>query len=973
VPVNPREPSSNVAIATPTDSVVVPTRSYAGLREALAERYEIGDEVGRGGSAFVFRARDLRRGVDVALKVLRPEFSAAVTELRFLREIELVRSLEHPNVLPLLDSGSADGQVYFTMPLLDGRTLRDDLDEKGALPMERVLAISRDIARALDYAHGKGVIHRDIKPSNTLLEEDRAYVADFGIARAVRVASGDQLTDSGVAIGTPEYMSPEQAVASRQLDGRSDVYSLGCVVYHMLSGAPPFSGPNNQAIIARHLHEAPPPLHVVRPTISEAMERVVERALAQIAADRYATAGEFVSELEAAALAPPVARRRVSRRWMAIGAAVAAASVAALWFAPFKSDNLDPNRIVVFPLTTSGLDPGELSGEAVATAIGYTLEGTRPLRWLEGWELLDDDSRSNASRLTSSKARELSRAVHAGYFIEGRVFGDADSVSVALQLSSAAKDSVVARSIVTERRGAFIASLGLRAVAKLMTALLQPKPDDVSPLGDRQTASVVNFLLGESEYRRMQFSAALDHFKTAVRQDSSFALAALLGAQSADWLSRSDQDSALVEVALSHEASLPLLQQMIARGFHAYVIGNADSAVHYFKLALKIEPESWQTWTMLGEVYARLLPSLGSADSLSEQAFLRARELNGDFAPVLMHLERFAFRRGDLAAVRRIGAEIKAAKADSSHAFVRELMTRCLEGGMSAADWTTAVRSAAARDDIESVLTAGKLFSAGANQPLCARAALLALVRADSSVVSTNYKWSALLLLNGIDGALAYSPDSAEIGVRATANLPLWPLVALRDEDTPDLNRARRRILDSLAENYATLRAPALWHLGLIAFRLRDTVALGSIQRIVEARAASSGARTDKLVAAEGSARLSLLHGDSSRAIKVLKALVPTARRNDIAWQPWESLGAERLMLAKLLLARGDARGAIDIATLIDAPEPAAYLYWLRPSLQLRMHAAEQLRDARLVKSYRARLTQLDVEAARVSGSRPTP
>jgi hypothetical protein len=196
--------------------------------------------------------------------------------------------------------------------------------------------------------------------------------------------------------------------------------------------------------------------------------------------------------------------------------------------------------------------------------------------------------------------------------------------------------------------------------------------------------------------------------------------------------------------------------------------------------------------------------------------------------------------------------------------------------------------------------------------------------------------------------------------------------LALDDGQTPDLDRTRRRVLDSLAANLATRPTEHLWYLGLIALRLRDTAALASIQRIAESRAGSSGARMARLVAAEGSARLSLLRGDTTRAIKELEALKPTARRIDITWQPWESLGAERMMLAELLLARGDARRAIDVATLIDAPEPAAYLYWLRSSLQLRVRAADQLRDARLAKSYRARLSQLDVDAARVAGSRPT-
>jgi tetratricopeptide (TPR) repeat protein len=234
----------------------------------------------------------------------------------------------------------------------------------------------------------------------------------------------------------------------------------------------------------------------------------------------------------------------------------------------------------------------------------------------------------------------------------------------------------------------------------------------------------------------------------AVRMDSSFALAALRGAQAADWLSAPDQDSALVEIALSHSASLPLLQLTVARGLRAYVIGNADSAIYYFQRALALEPRSSQTWTMLGEVYARMLPSRGPADSLSKDAFERARSLDADFAPALLQLERLALRGGDLAAMRRLAAELKVANADTSHASARRLMTRCLEEGPAAVDWSAAVRT-----DVEAVLTAGKLFSAGASQPECGSAALRAILAGDS--VSRAYRWVSLLALEGIDEALA--------------------------------------------------------------------------------------------------------------------------------------------------------------------------------------------------------------------------
>jgi len=862
------------------------------------------------------------------------------------------------------------------MPLVNGQTLRRRLRESGPLPIQDVIAIGRDVASALDYAHGCGVIHRDIKPSNTLLDGEQegggggggAFVTDFGIARAVAVASGDQLTDSGTSVGTPEYMSPEQAVGARQIDGRCDVYSLGCMVYEMLSGAPPFTGPTSQAIIARHCQEPPPPLHVVRPTVSEAMERVVERALAKVPADRYATAGEFITALEVAVNAPPLAkRRRALKRATVAAAIVAAVAAGVLWSVRPSGDVLDRNRIVVFPLTASGLEAGEPSGEAVATAIGYTLGGTRPLRWLEGWELLDDASRNDNARLTASEARRLSRKAHAAYFIHGTIIGSADSISVALELSSVEGDSAIAAKTETGPRGAFIPSLALRAMTTLMTPVLQLKALDISPLSNRPPTAVLNFLQGEADYRRMDFAKALDHDSAAVAMDSSFALAALRGAQSADWLSLPKRDSALVEVALSHEPSLPPLQRMIARGLRAYTNGDADSAVYYLEKAIALEPEQAATWAMLGQVYARMLPSRGPADSLSEIAFLRARQLDGDFAPALMQLERLALRRGDLGTAERFAKEVKAAHADSSHALARTLMTQCLEHGASSVDWKKAIR-----EDTESVLEVGKLLAAGGKQPLCGRGAVQALLKADTFFVLRGYRWASLLILEGIDETLGLAPNDNELSLRGVAGLPLWALSGLRSQTTPELDRTRRRALDSLASTYQTLRTDKLWYLGLIAFRLRDDVTLASIQRIVSSRAESLGGRMDRLVASEVSARLKLLRGDSTGAINELRALKPTARRNDIAWQPCESLAAERMMLAELLLARGDARGAIDVATLLDAPEPAVYLYYLRPSLLLRARAAEQLHDARLVKSYRARLSQLDASAAQVVDRRST-
>jgi serine/threonine-protein kinase len=221
------------------------------LRTALGERYAVERQIGEGGMATVYLARDLKHERQVAIKVLRPELSVSLGGDRFLREIRVAATLQHPNILGLYDSGEAEGLLYYVMPFVEGESLRDRLTKEQQLPLHDALQITREAAEALQYAHEHGIIHRDIKPENILLMGGHALVADFGIARAVE-ASGEKLTQTGMAVGTPHYMSPEQALGSDHVDARSDVYSLGCVLYELLIGQPPFTGPNSMAIMARH-------------------------------------------------------------------------------------------------------------------------------------------------------------------------------------------------------------------------------------------------------------------------------------------------------------------------------------------------------------------------------------------------------------------------------------------------------------------------------------------------------------------------------------------------------------------------------------------------------------------------------------------------------------------------------------------------------------------------------------------------
>jgi serine/threonine-protein kinase len=268
------------------------------LRAALAGRYTIEGEIGAGGMATVYAATDVRHGRRVALKVLRPELAAVLGVERFLSEIRVTANLQHPNILPLFDSGESAGLLFYVMPYVEGESLRQRLAREKQLPVDEAIRIASVVARALDYAHRHYVIHRDLKPDNILLHDGQPLVADFGIALAVSNAGGTRVTETGLSLGTPHYMSPEQATGDRGIDARTDIYALGAVTYEMLTGEPPHTGSTAQAIIARLLTETPRPLTTLRHTVPAHVSGAVHCALEKIPADRFTTAHDFADALQ---------------------------------------------------------------------------------------------------------------------------------------------------------------------------------------------------------------------------------------------------------------------------------------------------------------------------------------------------------------------------------------------------------------------------------------------------------------------------------------------------------------------------------------------------------------------------------------------------------------------------------------------------------------------------------------------------
>jgi TolB-like protein/tRNA A-37 threonylcarbamoyl transferase component Bud32 len=418
------------------------------LRTALADRYTLDRELGRGGMATVYLAHDLKHDRKVALKVLRPELAAALGAERFLAEIRVTANLQHPNLLPLFDSGEAGGFLYYVMPYVEGETLRARLERERQLPVDETVRLVTLLGNALAYAHARGVIHRDLKPENILLGypsrdgsatgSGQPMIADFGIALAVAQAGGPRVTESGLSLGTPQYMSPEQAAAEREIDARSDQYALAAVTYEMLSGEPPHTGPTAQAVIARLMTEPVRSLRATRPGVPVEAERAVNRALAKSPADRFASVTDFVTALTAPAEPVPARPARPASRWLLIPAALLAIAAALFGIGRLRREGhpesvgpTDNLRVVaVLPFRNLSRDTAQQYFSAGMTEeIATQLSRVAALRVLSRAATAQYDT-------VGDRLQRMSREMGVGSVVDGSVRLAGERVRIAVELTS---------------------------------------------------------------------------------------------------------------------------------------------------------------------------------------------------------------------------------------------------------------------------------------------------------------------------------------------------------------------------------------------------------------------------------------------------------------------------------------------------------------------------------------------------------
>ena len=593
------------------------------LSAALAGRYALEGELGRGGMATVYRARDLRHGRLVALKVLHPELAAALGPERFLREIRTTARLQHPHILPVLDSGEAGSHLWYTMPYVQGESLRDRLRRELQLPVETAVDLARQVALALDYAHREGVVHRDIKPGNILLSDGQALVADFGVAKALD-ADGQPLTESGLALGTPQYMSPEQA-SGGPVDARTDVYALACVLYEMLAGEPPFTGGTPQAMIAKRILEPVPRVRTLRDTVPDPLEQVITRALARSPADRFQSAGDFARAL--ALPTGPAATAGLNRRRGTAGAVLASLGLVAATAGytllhndgPGSKETLlatgvlrERERLILTEFGTRQVDSG--LGGVLTEALRIDLAQSPAVSLVspaQVIEVLGRMQRPATSRLDPALALEVARREGIKAVIIGEVAKAGSQYLLSAQLISA-KDGEV---LTADRTTATDSTTLIAAVDRLSKNLRARIGESLKsidrdpPLERVTTASLPALRHYTAAVRAADHEAnwekALTLLEEAIALDSGFAMAYRTLGMYAVNLGRPDR------VAQSYDAAMQRLDRLTEReryltlgDYYSLVKPDLPKAAAAYEAILEDHPDEREALNNLGNVNA---------------------------------------------------------------------------------------------------------------------------------------------------------------------------------------------------------------------------------------------------------------------------------------------------------------------------------------------------------------------------------
>ena len=622
------------------------------LQQSLGDRYAVEREVGRGGMATVYLATDLKHQRSVAIKVLLPELAASVGHDRFLQEIGIAAKLQHPHILPVYDSGEADGLLYYVMPFVEGESLRDLIVRQGQLEPDQALLIAREVAGALDFAHRSGVVHRDIKPANILISDGHAVVADFGIARAISVSGSQGLTQAGMAIGTPSYMSPEQALGETDLDGRTDVYALGSVLYEMMAGSPPFEGTSPQAIVAKTISATIPKLE--RDTVG--VQPVIERAMAKEPGDRFQTAGEMERALRSGStsLSGPVAQPR--KRSMMVGAVaivVVAAAAVALWPRGWSVEGDPRHSLIVFPFENkTAEDDKDYWEDASMNLLGLAIA-----QW-EDMRVYDDERTGSLMRrrgvdsardLDFDAAQRMAKDAHVGTLVLGDIRREGDSLSIEAKVHDVQTGDRIATEIVRTGRDADPRPVFDSLAARVLSVSGAP-PGERPGLVAQTTHSLEAYrayLRGVEALQQFEIDDAREALTLAVEIDTTFALAYLRLRDVDGWAGIEASPARRREwtaKAQAHSASLPPSVRTLVQFYVAYENGDLERARELARELIAKDSTDVEAWYQLGEAHfhdnAGRIPHEPEYGNMGKalRAFERAREIDPRYLLAYRHI-----------------------------------------------------------------------------------------------------------------------------------------------------------------------------------------------------------------------------------------------------------------------------------------------------------------------------------------------
>jgi tRNA A-37 threonylcarbamoyl transferase component Bud32 len=936
------------------------------LRTALGDRYVLGRELGGGAMSRVFVAKETGLGRSVVIKVLPPDLGVSLSLDRFRREIHLAASLQHPHIVPLLSAGQAGELLYYTMPLVEGESLRARLRRDGELPVPEATRILRDVADALSYAHRHGVIHRDIKPDNVLLSEGHALVTDFGVAKALDEARESSLTSTGLALGTPAYMAPEQAAADPHTDHRADLYALGVLGYEILAGQPPFTAPTAQAVVAAHMLQTPVPLSELRPSVPGALAALVMRCLAKRPADRPQSAAEVLHQLEGAgattpvnsvelATAPhPTAPRTVAparRPWLApaaIGVAVAAALAAWLMLRQSRhAATLDADLVAVAPFDVPDTRLA-LWREGLVDVLSRNLDGAGPLRSVPPTTVI----RRWSGRADRPSAVALGRSTGAQVVVIGSLIGAGPDSARVTATALDATDGRILADLELRDAADRVDRLADSLTVRLLRELGRTRRIEVfrtASLGSTTLPALKAFLRGEQWFRRASWDSAMVAYDEAIRLDSTFALPLWRSGQVLGWAHVAGDSVSVARAiragALAHRLaprdSLLLTADSILAMLYRDIPRVSPAAIRrVFVIAEDLTrryPDDAESWYLLGEARYHWGVAAEHTPREALDAFDHAIRLDSALAPAYIHAVELALSLdGPEAAHRYAKGYLDLGSGNTSSDGIRladQLMARRGAPRVNVDSLLRAASPSALRD---ARLALEEAADSGEAAVALARA-LAAAPPGDAAWLGPNERelsYGVELLNRG------HVREAAKIIFRNPSALPLYLTeAALVSSSLPDgADRRLHGLLDG--SRLMALSTTLPWW----AAR-GDSVTVRGVARTADSLARSATTEVNRGIARYAAlaapAYLALIRRDTAAAVRTLEALP-------------DSLCAmcymQRMTLGHLLAARKEDEKAAKLLDrwLIDIPLPSTVLWTLD-----RARVAERLGEReKAIRSY---------------------